>query len=434
MYQAVPNLAHAGRSLSPALRTFLILPLLILAGLGSCLPARASLSISSAYLSPRNSQRPLRKSTRFIILHTTEGGARGSLEKLRANGECHYVVDRNGRAYRIIDRRRIAFHAGRSMWNGVTDLDSCSIGIEIVGYHNKEFTKAQYDTLRKILADLKRIYKVPDQRVLTHSMVAYGVPNRWQKRSHRGRKRCCMLMADPARRRRVGLFSKPSYDPDLRAGRLVDADPELTRILYGRSTGKAVKQDTTRTGSAKQPQLAQPDREVIGAGRSAWDIARDLYNAETTVYTFPDGTRKNGREIKNWKTIPAGTRVSVGQTVQENPHERLLTLGKDGKTARELAGDEANAATTYYFRPGKKFISGARITAKELQTLPDGTRVLVGYRVGGPVDAGRPAFAVCGVRWNRPDTWYLMPNGNIVSGNTIDEKGIHCGAMVFYRQ
>lgn len=402
----------------------LALGLALLAGTApdAALPAGAAVSISGAYFSPKSSRRPLRKSTRFIILHTTEGPARGSLEKLRANGECHYVVDRDGRVYRIIDRRRVAFHAGRSMWDGQTDLDSCSVGIEIVGYHDREFTQVQYRALRELLADLKRIYRVPDERVLTHSMVAYGVPNRWHSRSHRGRKRCCMLMADPERRRRVGLHAQPTFDPDLRARRLVDADPELTRILYGRA----------RTATAARPSPTAAD--VIGSGRSAWDIARDLYNAETTVYTFPDGTRKTGREIRNWKAVPAGTRVSVGPTAQENPSERILTLGRDGASARELAGEEAGAGTTFYFRPGRRHERGSALTKAQLHALPEGTRMLVGYHVGGPVDSGRPAFAVCGVRWNRPDTYYLTPSGEILGGDRIDEKGIPRGTMVFYRK
>ena len=65
----------------------LALGLALLAGTApdAALPAGAAVSISGAYFSPKSSRRPLRKSTRFIILHTTEGPARGSLEKLRAN-------------------------------------------------------------------------------------------------------------------------------------------------------------------------------------------------------------------------------------------------------------------------------------------------------------------------------------------------------------
>ena len=72
-------------------------------------PAKAAggLPVFSQYRSPRNAQRPLRKSTLFIVLHTTEGAAKGSLEKLSANGECHYVVDTGGAIYSIVDKGRV---------------------------------------------------------------------------------------------------------------------------------------------------------------------------------------------------------------------------------------------------------------------------------------------------------------------------------------
>lgn len=385
--------------------------------------AAASVAISSAHLSPRNRSRPVRSATRFIILHTTEGGFRGALEKLSRNGECHYLVNTDGTIHRIIDRRRVAFHCGRSMWNGTTDLDAVSIGIEIVGYHDRDLTAAQYRALRALLDDLKRSFRVPDERILTHSMVAYGTPNRWQPRSHRGRKRCAMLLALPANRRRLGLSARPAFDPDLRAGRLVDADPELTRLLYSHDTTPATPQAAPGTS---------PD--TIGPGRSAWDIARDLYNAETTVYVFPDGRRLTGREVTNWRAMPPGTRVVVGTSTNENPPEGLLALGADGATVADIAGDETLSEATFYFVPGRAPLRGSELTSEQVEELPQGTRVLVGYRMGGPISGQRPAFAVCGVRWNRPDTFYRTPRGELIPGDAVDERSIPNGTLVFYRQ
>ena len=45
----------------------------------------------TSYFSPRNRERPRRPHTWYIILHTTEGPKKGSLNKVRKNGECHYV-------------------------------------------------------------------------------------------------------------------------------------------------------------------------------------------------------------------------------------------------------------------------------------------------------------------------------------------------------
>ncbi len=423
-------------------------------------PASAKSSaptFSNAYASPRSKTRAKRRRTQFIILHTTEGGRLGALEKLRANGECHYVVDKKGVIYRIVDRRRVAFHCGRSMWNGQTDLDSVSIGIEIVGEHNHDLTTAQYASLKYLLSDLKRIYGVPDDRVLTHSMVAYGTPNRWQKKSHRGRKRCGMLLADPGRRLKMGLRSKPSFDPDLRAKRLVDADPELTRILYGSGSPRVRESESPRVRKSESPKSGSPKSEspksespkvresespgsreaanVIGPKRSAWDIARDRYNSPTTLYRFPNGTEKKGSEIRDWKAMPTGTLVVLPEDDDDNAAESAGIVGRDAATVRDLAGDEALLPTTFYIEPGARtYLRGSLMTQAQVDALPGGTRVLVRYAVGGPISARRPVFSICDVRWNRPETYYLTPKGEIIPGNAINERSIPSGAWVFYQE
>ena len=72
----------------------------------------APLVLKDDYRSPRNKERPLRKATTLIVLHTTEAHAKSSLNKLSERGEAHYCVVEDGTVYRIIDRDREAFHAG----------------------------------------------------------------------------------------------------------------------------------------------------------------------------------------------------------------------------------------------------------------------------------------------------------------------------------
>ena len=404
--------------------------------------------VISAYRSPRNNQRPNRKSTLYVILHTTEGGLRGSLEKLSANGECHYVVAPDGKIYAIIDKTKVAYHCGVSMWNGRTNLDTVSIGIEVVGYHDKSQTDAQYRALKILLRELKASYRITDENILTHSMVAYGNPNRWQPRRHRGRKRCGMLMAGPAARAKMGIYKKPAYDPDLLAGRLVDADPELTRILYKRGGAvvapvlidpilpiKVATKIAPKITERHQPEIEiKPSSNVVGPGRSAWDIARDMYRSKTTLYTFPDGTRKTGAEIRNWKSMPAGTRIDVANG-DENSADGLVTIGVDG-SARELAGDDVTAGTTYYFIEGSKakYRPGSSLSLADIDKLPAGTKMLVGYSKGGPISSKLPVFEICSVRWDNPDTYYLDKSGNLTPGDQIKEKNIPIGSTVFYPQ
>ena len=138
-----------------------------------------------------------RKKTKYIIVHTSELGLKMTLrvvsrgKRLRNGrrtygGHAHYVIARNGRTYRVLNRRYVADHAGLSMWNGETDISKTSIGIELVGYHYAPITESQYRSVGILIEILQRVYGLDDRAVLTHSQVAYGKPNRWFRKNHRG--------------------------------------------------------------------------------------------------------------------------------------------------------------------------------------------------------------------------------------------------------
>jgi N-acetylmuramoyl-L-alanine amidase len=54
-----------------------------------------------------------------------------------------------------MDKQWIADHAGRSMWDGRTDLSRMSIGIELVGYHYAPITDKQYRSIGLLIDILK---------------------------------------------------------------------------------------------------------------------------------------------------------------------------------------------------------------------------------------------------------------------------------------
>jgi N-acetyl-anhydromuramyl-L-alanine amidase AmpD len=89
-----------------------------------------------------------------------------------------------------LDKKYIADHAGLSMWDGEKGISKVSIGIELVGYHYAPITAKQYRSVGILIDILQRVYHLDDRAVLTHSQIAYGTPNRWFKKNHRGRKRC----------------------------------------------------------------------------------------------------------------------------------------------------------------------------------------------------------------------------------------------------
>jgi N-acetyl-anhydromuramyl-L-alanine amidase AmpD len=193
--------------------------------------ATPSFAIEDQY-SPWNRKRPRRPHTFYIVLHTTESGGSSALEKLRRYGEAHYLVDVDGQIYRIIDKDRIARHAGLSLWQGHSSLDNYSIGIEVVGYHDGEFGVDQLAALRELIRQLRTRYDIRAENVVTHSMVAYGRPNRFHLGDHRGRKRCGMAFARADLRELLGLNARPTRDREVERGRLKVGDPELFQILF----------------------------------------------------------------------------------------------------------------------------------------------------------------------------------------------------------
>ncbi len=395
----------------------------------------ARLDIDNRY-SPLNSRRPVRPKTDYIILHTTEGSETGSLNKIRRYGEAHYFVTLRGKVYRIITREKIALHTGRSMWEGQRTVDNFSLGIEVVGYHNKDIAAAQYGALKELLRQLKNLYRIPDDRVLTHSMVAYGSPNRFHSENHRGRKRCGMIFARPDVRARLGLNGKPEADRDVAEGRLRVADPELHRFLYARAPAQSEPGKVAQEAPAIVPIPAEPT--VIEKGVTPWSIARERYNHADTTYILPAGERLRGDQIGDWSRIPVGTRVVLAELGENQGFEGFREIGRDGNTPRDLAGAAYADKTTIYFFPDGLVRTGFELKQKKstrnlLEKPPKGTRLLVGYVYGGHVKARRSPRSIAGVKWNYPSTYYRFPDGRIRSGDEVDASEIPAQTLVFYQ-
>ncbi len=297
----------------------------------------AAIDFSNRYRSPRNHERKVRQSTELIVLHTTEAPARSSLNKLCERGEAHYCVTEEGTVYRIVDRDREAFHAGRSMWNGKEDIDKFSVGIECVGYHDKAMGTIQVRAIRDLVKALQTMYRIPDERVVCHSHVAYGAPNKWQKKNHRGRKRCGMLFAMPSVRAQLGLRFRPRIDTDVRAKRLVSADDYLRRVLYGNV-------DTMKATYASAPAPAQEG----GTGIFAW-LHGGQKSASAAPKTPPSSPPRGRDEKISAKPKPKKP-VAPPKSITELKSRGYAKKGSvtKGMTASKIAGSRWNSADTYY--------------------------------------------------------------------------------------
>ncbi|WP_408588346.1 N-acetylmuramoyl-L-alanine amidase [Novosphingobium sp.] len=116
----------------------------------------------------------------MVVLHYTgmQTGAE-ALERMcdpAAEVSAHYMIDEDGTVTRLVPEDKRAWHAGRSYWRGETDINSASVGIELVnpghewGY--RPFPDAQMEALVPLLADIVKRHNVPRANVVGHSDIA----------------------------------------------------------------------------------------------------------------------------------------------------------------------------------------------------------------------------------------------------------------------
>lgn len=129
-------------------------------------------------LSPNWNERALPVS--MVVLHYT--GMRTADEALErmcdpaAEVSAHYMIDEDGTVTRLVDEAKRAWHAGKGFWRGIKDVNSASIGIELVnpghewGY--RPFTEAQMTSLLPLLADIVKRHDIPRANVVGHSDIA----------------------------------------------------------------------------------------------------------------------------------------------------------------------------------------------------------------------------------------------------------------------
>lgn len=116
----------------------------------------------------------------LILLHYTGMGSADKavdwLSRPESKVSAHYVIDEHGRITQLVAEAMRAWHAGVSAWQGETDINSLSIGIEIqnpgheLGY--PAFSEPQMSAVIALCRDIGLRHGVRPERVLAHSDVA----------------------------------------------------------------------------------------------------------------------------------------------------------------------------------------------------------------------------------------------------------------------
>lgn len=117
----------------------------------------------------------------MIIIHytgmkTANDALNRMTERCDPQVSAHYFITREGIVYQLVDEKHRAWHAGVSSWEGITDINSRSIGIELenkgeeFGYQS--FPKKQIDCLIYLLTSIRSRYDIDDKNIIGHSDVA----------------------------------------------------------------------------------------------------------------------------------------------------------------------------------------------------------------------------------------------------------------------
>ena len=116
----------------------------------------------------------------MIVLHYTGmKDAQSAIDRLRdpeAKVSAHYLVAEDGTVLRMVAEDKRAWHAGKSRWRSIEDVNSASIGIEIVNPGHElcypPFPEQQIDALIPLVATIKERHGITRGNVVGHSDIA----------------------------------------------------------------------------------------------------------------------------------------------------------------------------------------------------------------------------------------------------------------------
>ncbi len=116
----------------------------------------------------------------MIVLHYTGmATAEAAIDRLcdpTAKVSCHYLVDEDGTVLALVPEEKRAWHAGKSHWRDWDDINSASVGIEIVNPGHEfgylPFPDAQVDAVVRLVHEIKDRHQITRGNVVGHSDIA----------------------------------------------------------------------------------------------------------------------------------------------------------------------------------------------------------------------------------------------------------------------
>ena len=131
-----------------------------------------------AVASPNFNQRPAGVDVRWIVLHADAAGdAKASISWIKSKESkvsYHALVDRDGTVYVFVDPSQRAWHAGKSILDGIADANNFTLGLSFANKcDGKEpYTDAQYDAGAEVVREWMALYpSLAVERMASHQEI-----------------------------------------------------------------------------------------------------------------------------------------------------------------------------------------------------------------------------------------------------------------------
>jgi N-acetylmuramoyl-L-alanine amidase len=196
-----------------------------------------SLMAAEVVPSPNFDERVAGRPNLILLHYTGMQTGEAALERLtsaESKVSSHYVVFEDGRIVQCVAEDKRAWHAGVSHWAGETDINSRSIGIEIVNpgheFGYPDFPERQIAAVVALCADILGRRRIRPDHVLGHSDVAParkrdpGEKFPWRRLAHAG----IGLWVEPAAIRTGAVL-----EPAARGGAVIRLQQSLAAYGYG---------------------------------------------------------------------------------------------------------------------------------------------------------------------------------------------------------
>lgn len=128
--------------------------------------------------SPNFNRRPNRNDIHAIVIHatanTTLEGVISWFNNPRAQVSAHYTIGKDGRIVQHVRDHDRAWHAGRSVWNGVPNVNNYGLGIELVNLNDGQdpYPEEQHQANVQLCTFLCRKYNVKPEDIMGHLDIA----------------------------------------------------------------------------------------------------------------------------------------------------------------------------------------------------------------------------------------------------------------------